>query len=138
MAKITITQVRNAKSLDENNSRIDVEINHPVYGWIPYTVDQNDQDKTISNSDILFLIGSNFEAYVPPTQQELDEQEAFLVRQRRDEILTTEVDPIVSNPLRWAEMTPDEQQAWSDYRRALLDITLQSGFPHDINWPIAP
>ena len=36
---ISIIQVRNAASLDPDNLRMNVEINHPNYGWIPYTVD---------------------------------------------------------------------------------------------------
>lgn len=30
------------------------------------------------------------------------------------------------------------KQAWADYRQALRDITLQSGYPFDVTWPIKP
>ena len=59
-------------------------------------------------------------------------------RAGRDRLLSEEVDPIVSNPLRWNSMTTEEQQAWADYRQALLDIPQQSGFPHDVVWPTKP
>ena len=45
-----------------------------------------------------------------------------LIRLDRDKLLKKEVDPIVSNPLRWASMTEAKQQEWADYRQALLDL----------------
>jgi hypothetical protein len=117
---------------------MDVEINHPQHGWIPYTLDPADTDTTIDNDAVMALIGTNFTAYVAPTQEELDAAAAAQVRAHRDRILAREVDPIVSNPLRWAGMTADKQAEWSAYRTALLDITEQSGFPHDITWPTKP
>lgn len=135
---ISITEVRNAKSLQADNARMDVEINHPEFGWIPYTLDPADTDATIDNDAVMSLIGSDFEAYVPPTQAELDADAAAQVRVQRDNLLATEVDPIVSNPLRWADMTTAEQNAWSQYRTDLLNITDQAGFPHDVTWPTKP
>jgi hypothetical protein len=40
----------------------------------------------------------------------------------------------------WTQL-PDataDKAAWAAYRRALLDITDQSGFPHDVVWPSKP
>jgi len=135
---IKITQVRNAVSLQSDNLRMDVEINHPDYGWIPYTLDPDDTDTTIDNDAIMALIGTDFAAYVAPTQAELDAAAAAHVRMKRDNILDTVVDPIVSNPLRWADMTSEKQAEWASYRTALLDITDQDGFPHNITWPTKP
>ena len=67
-----------------------------------------------------------------------DERAAKKARKQRDAILSTEVDPIVSNPLRWSSMTAEQQQAWADYRQALLDVPSQVGFPHAILWPTKP
>lgn len=74
-----------------------------------------------------------------------------IVRSRRNHLLSTEVDPIVANPLRWADMPAAQQQAWSDYRRALLDITTTYPNPSfvwnedkhgydevGITWPVKP
>ena len=134
---ITITEVRNAASLQADNARIDVEINHPQYGWIPYTLDPADTDTTIDNDAVMALIGDDFAAYVPPTQAELDAAAAAQVRADRDYQLT-EVDAIAGNALRWAALDADTQAAWSAYRQALLDVPQQSGFPHDITWPTKP
>lgn len=40
----------------------------------------------------------------------------------------------------WTQLSdaPVDQAAWSTYRQALRDITLQSGFPWDIQWPSKP
>ena len=132
---IEITQYRNAKALDLEATRFDVEINHPEYGWIPYTLDPSDTDMTIDNADLLDLIGSDYEA---ATQTEIDDRQANLVRLQRDMKLTTEVDPIVGNPLRWADLTTDQKNAWSQYRTDLLNITDQEGFPHNVTWPTKP
>ena len=134
---VTITEVRNAASLQSDNLRMNVEINHPQYGWIPYTLDPADTDTTIDNDAVMALIGTDFAAYVPPTQAELDAALASEVRADRDGRLT-EVDAIAGNALRWAALDTDTQAAWSTYRQALLDVPQQSGFPHDITWPTNP
>jgi len=132
---VAITQYRNAVSLSADNARMDVEINHPTYGWIPYTIDPTDTDMTIDNAALLALIGSDFTAYVAPTQEELDAATAADVRAERDRRLVAEVDPIVSNPLRWNSMSEQEQANMSAYRLALLDVPQQAGFPNTISWP---
>ena len=135
---IPITEYRNATSLELDNSRIDVEINHPDFGWIPYTLDMTDTDMTVNNDDLLSLIGSDFVAYTAPTQAELDAQVASEVRMMRDHLLKSEVDSIVSNPLRWADMTSEKQTEWSQYRTDLLNVPQQSGLPNTISWPTKP
>tara|TARA_B100000497_G_scaffold52562_1_gene60350 strand:+ start:1434 stop:1850 length:417 start_codon:yes stop_codon:yes gene_type:complete len=135
---ITIAQVRNAQSLNANNTQMDVEINHPDYGWIPYTLDPNDTDTTIDNNVVMSLIDTNFTAYVAPTQAEIDSETALQVRSDRDYKLLTEVDPLVSNPLRWADISSSKQTEWAQYRTNLLNVPQQSGFPNTISWPEKP
>ena len=138
MPTVTITEVRNAQSLNSDNTRFDVEISHPDYGWIPYTLDPSDTDNTVNNSELMSLIGTDFTAYVAPTQAELDAETADQVRSDRDYKLLTEVDPLVTNPLRWAELTSDKQTEWSQYRTDLLNVPQQSGFPNNVTWPTKP
>jgi len=135
---IKITQVQNAQSLQADNTRMDVDINHPDYGWIPYTLDPADTDTTIDNAEVMALIGTDFTAYVAPTQAELDASAAAQARDERDSILVTVVDPLVSNPLRWADLTSDKQTEWSQYRTDLLGVPQQAGFPNNITWPTKP
>ena len=138
MNTIPITEYRNAVSLSADNTRMDVEINHPDFGWIPYTIEPTDTDMTIDNTALLSLIGSDFTAYVAPTQAELDAKQEASVRNDRDIRLAMEVDPIVSNNLRWNEMTTEKQNEWSQYRTDLLNVPQQAGFPNTINWPTKP
>ena len=135
---VTITQIRNAVSLQADNLRMDVEINHPKFGWIPYTLDPSDTDTTINNDEVMALIGTDFAAYVPPTQAELDAAAAAQVRVERDNILARVVDPIVSNALRWADLTAAKQAEWTQYRTDLLNVPDQAGFPTNITWPTKP
>ena len=138
MPTVTITEVRNAKSLNAENTAFDVEINHPEHGWIPYTLSPDDTDMTVDNSVLLELIGSDYAAYVAPTQAELDAELAAGLRGQRDQKLLEEVDPLVTNPLRWAELTDAKQAEWTQYRTDLLNLPEQSGFPNDITWPTKP
>jgi len=55
---------------------------------------------------------------------------------QRDQLLKDGPDRI--NPIWFSAMTTEQQQAWADYRQALLDITDQSGFPMMIDWPARP
>lgn len=134
---ITITEVRKAASLQSDNLRMDVEINHPDHGWIPYTLDSSDTDTTINNDEVLDLIGDDFAAYVPPTQAELDAAKAESVRSIRNALLL-DVDSMVSNPLRWAELTSEQQSSWTQYRTDLLNVPQQYGFPYSVIWPTKP
>jgi len=136
--RIIISQVRNAVSRNAENTSFNLEINHPDFGWIPYSLNPWDTDQTVNNNDLLALIGSNFENYVPPTQEELDLKAAKMVRDERSRLLRSEVDPVVSNSLRWADMATDKQNAWAQYRTDLLNVPQQSGFPHNITWPDIP
>jgi len=129
---------RNAKYIDA--TRIDCEIEHPEFGWIPYTLDPADIDMTVDNSALLAAMASagDVTAYVPPTQAELDEAAAQAVRTERDMRLASEVDPIAGNALRWAALDAETQAAWAAYRQALLDVPQQGGFPHNVTWPTRP
>lgn len=137
MAQVIITEARNAVYIDASGN-IDCEINHPEYGWIPYTITDDDIDTTVDNAAVKAILGSNIAAYVSPTQEEMDAQAAAMVRNQRDSLLRGDVDPIVSNPLRWADLTTEEQNAWAAYRTALLNISDQAGFPHNVTWPTKP
>jgi len=138
MPQVAITEVRNAQSLNAENTLFDVEINHPEHSWIPYTLNPDDTDMTVDNSVLLGLIGSDYAAYVAPTQAELDAELAANLRGQRGQKLEQEVDPIVTNPLRWAELTEAKQAEWTQYRTDLLNLPTQAGFPNTVSWPTKP
>jgi hypothetical protein len=133
-----MTNYRNAKYINDNGW-IDCEIEHPDWGWIPYTLDPADTDMTINNDDLLAAMkaAGDVEAYVPPTQAELDAMLSEQLREKRGELLI-EVDAIAGNALRWATLSAEQQDAWAVYRQALLDVPQQAGFPNDVVWPVKP
>jgi hypothetical protein len=77
-------------------------------------------------------------AWVAPSDAVYDEWKATEVRAERDRLLSTKVDPLVSNTLRWADLSSDKQNEWTVYRQALLDVPQQSGFPSTVTWPTKP
>lgn len=133
-----MTNYRNAKYVNDSGW-IDCEIEHPEFGWIPYTLDPADTDMTINNDDLLaaMLQAGDVAAYVPPTQSELDAALSDQLRGERDGLLA-EVDAIAGNALRWATLSAEQQDAWAVYRQALLDVPQQAGFPNDVVWPVKP
>lgn len=131
---LKITKVKNAQSLNFENTCFKVEIKHPEHGWIPYHLAYYDTDDTINNEELLVLIGTNFKPFVPLTQKELDEDAAWEVRRNRQDRLA-EMEQVTNNPLRWEELTDKQQEAYRTYRKALLNVSEQAGFPHKIKWP---
>ena len=130
---------RNAKYINDSGW-IDCEIQHPQFGWIPYTLNPADTDMTVNNGDLLEAMAKkgDVSAYIPPTQDELDAAASVAIRSERNRKLASDVDPIAGNALRWAALTAEQQQAWADYRQALLDVPSQDGFPHNVSWPVKP
>ena len=127
---ITITEVRNAASLQSDNLRMDVEINHPQHGWIPYGLDPADTDSTIDNAAVMALIGTDFTAYVPPTQEELDVALAAKIRGERNTALAaTDYMGLADYPAKAGEL---------EYRQSLRDVPQQAGFPKTHTWPNKP
>lgn len=132
---ITITEYRNVESWNDANTRFDMEINHPLHGWIPFTLDMSDDGTDIDKDALKTLISTNFTAM---SQDKIDTIEGDAVRHQRDTILQYEVDPIITNSLRWAELTTEKQNEWKQYRTDLLNVPQQSGFPHDVTFPTKP
>lgn len=146
--------VRNPKWVNAARTRLDCEVDFDdlVEEFVPFlAVASGDYPHT--HEIFARCVAGEFgpvAEYVPPTDI-TGEAALNQVRGKRDYILTTEVDPIVSNPLRWAEMGEEQQQAWSTYRRALLDITSTYPTPSyvwneaaqnydevGVTWPVKP
>lgn len=72
---------------------------------------------------------------VAKTQAELAEQDALQekeVRQKRNRILSS------SDWTQASDSPKFQNPEWLAYRQALRDVTSQSGFPWDVQWPVAP
>lgn len=135
---LKITEVRNAKYTNADGW-IECEIKHDELeggDWIPYHINPKEDHPFIDMATLASsAVATNPTAYTPLTQEEIDAETAKQVRMLRNEMLSSDVDPIVTNPLRWDAMSSDEQTKVKNYRTSLLDITKQSGFPNSITWP---
>lgn len=131
---VTITEFRNAKCMNSAGTEFDVEINHPELGWIPYSVVEDDPDETIDNDALLTMIGSDYEAYVAPTAEELLQNRKDLQREERNARLEA-LDVLVLNPIRYNAASDAKKAEFATYRQALLDVPQQAGFPDSITWP---
>lgn len=117
--------------------RIDCEIEHPEYGWIPFTCDPEDTGALFDTEELHKRMVRSGKVKAKP-QVDIDAETAAEMRFQRDQLLASTVDPIVTNPLRWAALGEEQQQALAAYRQALLDVPAQPGFPHEITWPSPP
>ena len=70
------------------------------------------------------------ENWMPPSSQVWDEYVGKQVRFERDMRLVNDVDPVVTNPLRWEDLGDFGRAEWTAYRRSLLDITEQNKISH--------
>ena len=68
-----IMEYRNAVYINAENTRVNCEINSPVHGWIPYTLDPSDTDMTVDNDALLasMVLNNDVDAYVASTSSEL-------------------------------------------------------------------
>ena len=108
-------------------------------GWFPVRLDEGAVDEKFVGS--MFIIHTNevvemklWSKYTADEKAEMDRQAASAIRAERNTKLT-ECD--------WTQLndTPldnPSKVAWTTYRQALRDIPTQSGFPHNVIWPVKP
>ena len=110
---------RNAKHLNDN--RIDCEIEHPDYGWIPFTCDPND---TGAAFDVVALFDAMAAdpataAYVPPTQAEIDAvQTSFRIAELKQLLASTDYVALADYDKSKPEVLA-QRQAWREELRTL-------------------
>lgn len=131
---IEIQDFQNPVSQSLDGSIIDVDILHPVHGWIPYTLNREDTDTTICNDTLIALIGDDYKEFTLEDHRNRLAEDARIIRS----MLLKGIDEFASNPLRWNEITEQKKNEWAEYRKSLLDITDQEGFPEAISWPNKP
>lgn len=108
-------------------------------GWFPVRLDEGAVDEKFVGS--MFIIHTNevvemklWSKYTADEKAEMDRQAASAIRAERN-IKLSECD--------WTQLndTPldnPSKVAWTTYRQALRDIPTQSGFPHNVIWPVKP
>jgi len=124
-------EFRNPKFINAQNTQIDCEINHPNFGWIPFTCDPNDTGALIDVKSLFAqMIAAGVKPYVAyqPTQQ--DKEAA--IRAERDSYLQQ------SDWTQLPDVPQEIKDKWAIYRQALRDITKQPTFPDSVVWPAKP
>lgn len=121
----TINSARNPKWANYRKSSIDLEVdfNELTEEFVHFNAHPNDivsWGPELYNRAVAGEFGEIAEWEIPADITGEDAINA--IRNMRDRRLESEVDPIVTNPLRWGSMTEAKQQEWSDYRQALLDL----------------
>ena len=114
---------------------IDCEIDHPDYGWIPFTASPNDCEKYGRALFAEIEAKGGVAPYEPPSPP-TDEQLASEARTKRNQLLADS--DWTQLPDARNAMGADKAAEWDAYRQALRDITAQAGFPREIEWPIKP
>ena len=114
-----------------HDGSIDCEINHPQFGWIPFTARADDCEE---HGRIIFAeIEKNgeileYQPPPPPTSEQLAEN----ARIKRNNLL------IDSDWSQLPDVPESIKSKWTKYRQALRDITNQKDFPDKIKWPEKP
>lgn len=119
---------RNYKWADAEHTMLDCEIEHPDFGWIPYTTSEKD-------------IGAGKEIWDNRDDLEIAEYEglpdeilAIQIRAKRNSLLS-ETDYLMMPDYPISEEYRDKIKL---YRQQLRDITEQEGFPNNVVFPTLP
>lgn len=121
----TINSARNPKWANQARTSIDLEVDF----------DEVDEEYVLFNAHPDDIVSWGPELYNRALAGEFGEIAEFEVpaditgedainevRACRNALLEDFVDPLVTNPLRWDQLSAEKQQEWKDYRQALLDL----------------
>lgn len=137
-----LSNVREVKRLEEGSDQrfqciVDLTMNG-LTEEVGYVADKDDVAETGQWVYAQIMSGdageiAEFVPAAPPTPEYLAE----MARNQRDSLLRY-LDTILTNPLRWAAYSAEQQAVIAKYRQDLLDIPAQEGFPTTIVWPVSP
>ena len=128
-------EFRNPVYIKSDNSLIDLEINHGVYGWVPYTLLRGDKTAAINTEELWDeVVAGSVTAYAAPSNSVLYAE----LRSTRDTLLSdsdwTQVGDLVSS----GAMTADKLAEWKTYRQSLRNLPANTSDPSSITWPTKP
>jgi hypothetical protein len=108
-------------------------------GWLPVRLDEGAVDEKFVGS--MFIIHTNevvemklWSKYTADENAEMDRQAASAIRAERN----TKLSECDWTQLNDTPLDNTAKVAWTTYRQALRDIPTQSGFPHNVIWPVKP
>lgn len=78
VVEIALPEYRNPEFVRSDNSMIDMEINHPEYGWIPFSATETDIDARSVGPALFQAAFSAAAAFVPPPEPTDEEKRAAM------------------------------------------------------------
>lgn len=75
---------------------------------------------------------------IPYTAREISDMEAEALARKEDFIRTERNKFLKATDWTQVADAPVDQAAWATYRQALRDITKQTNFPNEVDWPTKP
>lgn len=120
----TLPEIRNARWCNSEHTSFDIHINHPQFGWIPYTVAEGDQEgeKFWNIRDTL-----NIEEFIPP-EVDLDalkEQKHVELRTQRDQLRQTEFAEYKGDTFQIRQEDQDNMNTFYTHAVAMLSGVVQ-------------
>ena len=100
-----------------------------------YAYETEEDRKQFGNSDLKHMSKEEVHRHLNPIPTA--DQLASSVRYVRDKALKV-LDGVVSNPLRFSELLEEHRLEAATYRKLLLDVPQQKGFPTTYEIPKAP
>ena len=108
-------------------------------GWLPVRIDEGAVDEKFSGS--MFVINPNEVVEVKLWRAYTAEEKAEMLNEKRDSVRRLRNGRLKESDWTQLNDTPLDNAtkvAWTTYRQALRDIPAQSGFPHNVVWPVKP
>lgn len=105
------------------------------YNGEVYAYETEDERQEWGASDLVAMSPEEVDVHLNPTPTA--EQLASSIRHERDKALKA-LDEVVSNPLRFGDLLEEQRLEAATYRRLLLDVPQQKGFPSTYEMPLAP
>lgn len=100
-----------------------------------YAYETEDERHEWGAPDLVAMTPEEVESHLNPIPTA--EQLASSARYKRDKALRV-LDEVVSNPLRFSELLEEQRLEAATYRKLLLDIPQQKGFPTTYEMPKTP
>lgn len=100
-----------------------------------YAYETEEERQEWGTTDLIALTSEEVDSLLNPVPTV--EQLASSVRYERDKALKV-LDEVVSNPLRFSELLEEQRLEAATYRKLLLGVPQQKGFPTTYEMPEAP
>lgn len=127
---MNLKYAKNPRWVNAEHTAIDCEIEHPQYGWIPFTASPDDVEQ--HGREIFAQLSQGVVADYVPTPAPTTEEIAAAVRAERDRLLAA------TDWTQAADVPQATKDLFAPYRQALRVVPQQSGFPENIDWPVKP